>query len=175
MDGDHEKKHFSYPKRDELIDQIKELDDDIEHVSLNLIKCDFNATEKDVEKTFPEFNLIKVKNYNPGSFEVVFEMKIDAINFIRTCYDRKILTRRFYIKLGRQNKEVVEDWACVGYVPRKFNNPNPRKDFTRGPREDKPHHERREFHKREPNTDQPKDKEQASENKEQPKEHKEHR
>lgn len=49
-------------------------------------------------------------------------MKIDAINFIRNCYDRKILTRRFFIKLGRQHKEVVEDWACIGYVPKKFNN-----------------------------------------------------
>lgn len=48
-------------------------------------------------------------------------MKIDAINFIRNCYDRKILTRRFFIKLGRQNKEVIEDWACVGQVPKKFN------------------------------------------------------
>ena len=48
-------------------------------------------------------------------------MKIDAINFIRNCYDRKILNRRFFIKLGRQNKEVIEDWACVGQVPKKFN------------------------------------------------------
>lgn len=29
MDGEHEKKHFNYPKRDELIEQIKELDDEI--------------------------------------------------------------------------------------------------------------------------------------------------
>lgn len=48
MDSGDQKKHFNFPKRDELIDQIKELDDDIEHVSLNLIKCDFAATEKDV-------------------------------------------------------------------------------------------------------------------------------
>lgn len=48
-------------------------------------------------------------------------MKIDAINFIRNCFDRKILNRRFFIKMGRQHKEVVEDWACIGYVPRKFN------------------------------------------------------
>ena len=111
MDGEQEKRQFNYPKREDLIEQIKELDDEIEHVSLNLIKCDFNATEKDVEKAFPEFRFIKVKNYNPGSFEVVLEMKIDAINFIRHCYDRKILARRFYIKLGRQHKEVIEDWA----------------------------------------------------------------
>lgn len=50
-----EKKQYNFPKRDELIEQIKALDDEIEHVSLNLIKCDFNATEKDVQKTFPEF------------------------------------------------------------------------------------------------------------------------
>lgn len=55
MDGAQEKRQFNYPKRDELIDQIKELDDDIEHVSLNLIKCDFNATEKDVQKAFPDY------------------------------------------------------------------------------------------------------------------------
>lgn len=124
MDEQHEKKEFNYPKREQVIDQIKALDDDIEHVSLNLIKCNFDATEKDVEKTFPEFKFIKVKNYNPGSFEIVFEMKIDAINFIRNCFDRKILNRRFFIKMGRQHKEVVEDWACVGYVPRKFNQPH---------------------------------------------------
>lgn len=71
-------------------------------------------------------------------------MKIDAINFIRNCYDRKILARRFFIKLGRQKKEVVEDWACVGYVPRKFNkdnnnrdnNKNNKKIFIKGQKED---------------------------------------
>ena len=134
MSGEHEKKQFNYPKRDELIEQIKELDDEIEHVSLNLIKCDFNATEKDVEKAFPEYKFIKVKNYNPGSFEVVLEMKIDAINFIRNCYDRKILARRFFIKLGRQHKEVIEDWACIGYVPR--NKQNNKKHFQKGPRDE---------------------------------------
>lgn len=60
-------------------------------------------------------------------------MKIDAINFIRNCFDRKILNRRFFIKMGRQHKEVVEDWACVGYVPRKFNqhkkSDHPNKDY----------------------------------------------
>lgn len=135
MDGEQEKRQFNYPKREDIIEQIKELDDEIEHVSLNLIKCDFNATEKDVEKAFPEFRFLKVKNYNPGSFEVLLEMKIDAINFIRNCYDRKILTRRFYIKLGRQHKEVLEDWACVGYVPRK---PHPKKPFQKGPHDRKP-------------------------------------
>ena len=141
MSGE-EKKQYNFPKRDELIEQIKALDDEIEHVSLNLIKCDFNATEKDVQKTFPEFEFVKVKNYNPGSFEVIFEMKIDAINFIRNCYDRKILARRFFIKLGRQHKEVVEDWACIGYVPKKFNN------HQKGPRkhnnEHKAHDKKRE-------------------------------
>ncbi len=93
------------PKKDELIDEIKNLPDEIEHVSLNLIKCDFEAVEKDVEKAFSEFHFIKVKKYNPGSFEVIFETRIDAINFIRTSYDKKILTRRFFIKMGRQQKE----------------------------------------------------------------------
>ena len=114
---------FNYPKREDIIEQIKELDDDIQHVSLNLIKCNFDATENDVKKAFPEFNFIKVKNYNPGSFEIVFDMRIDAINFIRTCFDKKILNRRFFIKMGRQHKEIVEDWACVGYVPKKFTHP----------------------------------------------------
>jgi hypothetical protein len=51
-------------------------------------------------------------------------MKIDAINFVRNCFDRKILDRRFFIKMGRQHKEHLEDWACVGYVPKKFHNKN---------------------------------------------------
>lgn len=92
------------PKKEELIESIKGLDDDIEHVSLNLIKCDFNAVEKDVEKAFPTYHFIKVKKYNPGSFEVVFETKIDAIHFIKDEFDKKILTRRFFIKMGRQQK-----------------------------------------------------------------------
>lgn len=92
-------------------------------MSLNLIKCDFNAVEKDVEKAFPDFHFIKVKKYNPGSFEVIFEAKIDAINFIRNCFDKKILTRRFFIKLGRQQKEHAENWSAVGYVPKQFKQP----------------------------------------------------
>jgi len=104
MSGEEEKKQFVVPKKDDLIEEIKNLSDEIEHVSLNLIKCDFNAVEKDVEKSFPEFHFIKVKKYNPGSFEVVFETKIDAINFIRNSFDKKILTRRFFIKMGRQQK-----------------------------------------------------------------------
>ena len=64
-------------------------------------------------------------------------MKIDAINFIRNCFDRKILNRRFFIKMGRQHKEVVEDWACVGYVPRKFNQPHHKK--TEHQKDQKPH------------------------------------
>jgi len=55
-------------------------------------------------------------------------MKIDAINFIRNQYDKKVLSRRFFIKMGRQHKEVVEDWTGVGYVPRQFKGPH------------KPHH-----------------------------------
>ena len=78
-----EKKHFVLPNLQELVALIKEMDDEIRNVSLNLIKCDFEATEKDVIKAFPEFKLKKVKNYNPGSFEVVFDEKIDAISFIR--------------------------------------------------------------------------------------------
>lgn len=90
---------------------------------MNLIKCDFNATEADIKKTFPEVNFLKVKNYNPGSFELVFDLKIDAINFIKNSYDKKILNRRFFIKMGRQQKEIVEDWACVGFVPKQFKAP----------------------------------------------------
>ncbi len=25
--------------------------------------------------------------------------------------------RRFFIKLGRQHKEIVEDWTCIGSAP----------------------------------------------------------
>ena len=99
---------------------------------MNLIKCDFNATEKDVEKTFSDISFVKVKNYNPGSFEVVFEMKIDAINFIRNHYDKKILNRRFFIKMGRQQKELVEEWTGVGFVPKSFKGPQ------------RPHHQNQE-------------------------------
>ena len=123
MDKVEEKKQFVVPKKEELIEEIKNLSEDIEHISLNLIKCDFDAVEKDVEKSFPDFHFIKVKKYNPGSFEVIFEAKIDAINFIRNCFDKKILTRRFFIKLGPQQKEHAENWAAVGYVPKQFKQP----------------------------------------------------
>ena len=76
-------------------------------------------------------------------------MKIDAINFIRNCYDRKILTRRFYIKLGRQNKEVLEDWACVGYAPKnKYH--NNKKHFNKGHHDKKEggHSDKKENHKK---------------------------
>ena len=62
-------------------------------------------------------------------------MKIDAINFIRTCFDKKILNRRFFIKMGRQHKEVIEDWACIGYVPKKFT--HPKNQGQRGPHQKK--------------------------------------
>ena len=117
---EEKKQPFVFPKKEDLIEEIKNLDDDIENVSLNLVKCDFNAAEKDVEKSFPNFTFIKVKKYNPGSFEVVFETKIDAIDFIRNEFDKKILTRRFFIKMGRQHKELPENWAAVGYVPKSF-------------------------------------------------------
>ena len=114
------------------------MDDEIEHVTLNLIKCDFDAVEKDVEKAFPDFNFIKIKKYNPGSFEIMLEMKIDAINFIKTTGDKKILSRKFFIKMGRQHKEVLEDWACVGYVPKNFKAQNTKPhNKDRKPREKK--------------------------------------
>ena len=44
MQGEEEKKHgFVFPKKEELIDEIKLMEDDIENISLNLVKCDFNA------------------------------------------------------------------------------------------------------------------------------------
>jgi hypothetical protein len=66
-------------------------------------------------------------------------MKIDAINFIKNSYDKKILTRRFFIKLGRQHKDVAEDWACVGYVPRQFMNNGNRKNHHQNKDNDKNH------------------------------------
>jgi hypothetical protein len=47
-------------------------------------------------------------------------MRMDAIEFIRTSYDRRILGRRFFIKMGRQSKDLAEDWTGVGYVPKSF-------------------------------------------------------
>lgn len=36
--------------------------------------------------------------------------------------------------MGRQHKEVLEDWACVGYVPKKFTqNKNQHKGGKGGP------------------------------------------
>jgi hypothetical protein len=36
--------------------------------------------------------------------------------------------------MGRQHKEVLEDWACVGQIPRKFNqNKHYNKDHKKGP------------------------------------------
>lgn len=145
MEGaEEERKQFVVPKKEELIEDIKNLDDEIEHVSLNLIKCDFNATEKDVERTFPDFKFVKVKKYNPGSFEVVFETKIDSIHFIKKEFDKKILSRRFFIKMGRQHKNHHEDWLAVGHVPREFRQ-GPRNQ-NRDNREKKPKAEEGETH-----------------------------
>lgn len=74
---------------------IKELDEEIEHVSLNLIKCNFDATEADVRKAFPEFKekFLKVKQYKPGSFEIVFQARMDAIDFTRNAPGKRILGR----------------------------------------------------------------------------------
>jgi len=33
------------------------------------------------------------------------------------------MTRRFFIKMGRQQKEIAENWAAVGYVPKQFKQP----------------------------------------------------
>ena len=48
---------------------------------------------------------------------------MDAIDFIRKSYDKKIKNRRFFIKMGRQSKDYVEDWSCVGYVPKNLKLP----------------------------------------------------
>ena len=152
------------PKKEELIDSIKALDDDIEHVSLNLIKCNFDAVEKDVSKTFPEFHFIKVKKYNPGSFEVIFETKIDAINFIRNEFDKKILGRRFFIKMGRQQKEHAEKWTAIGHVP---------KEFKKGPKgNSKEHMEKKEGENTNPTEDKGEKKEEKAPKEETKAEHK---
>lgn len=79
--------------RGEIIEAIKDLDESIVQVSLNLIKCDFKATEEDVRRAFPAFQFVKVKNYSAGSFEVVLPLKIDAINFVKNSRDVFILSR----------------------------------------------------------------------------------
>lgn len=61
---------------------------------------------------------MKVKNYKPGSYEVVFEEKIDAIHFVRDFSDKRILGRKFFVKIGKQSKEMIEDYVFVGYVPK---------------------------------------------------------
>ena len=78
-----------------------------------MIKCHFDATENDVRKAFAEYDFIKVKKYNPGSFEVVFNLKIDAINFVKNSPGKKILNRIFMIKMGRTNKSVNDEWIYV--------------------------------------------------------------
>ena len=82
--------------------------DDLDHLSLDFAKkgddVKFEMSRNDVEKTFPDFKFIKIKKYNPGSFEVIFETRIDAIHFIRNSFDKKICNRRFFIKMGRQQK-----------------------------------------------------------------------
>ena len=106
-----------------------------------------------------------MKNYNPGSFEVVFDVKIDAINFIRNCYDRKILARRFFIKLGRQSKEVIEDWACVGQVPKKFihNKKNNKKNYPKKKVEEKDKVKEKQGDKQEENHEEDEKTEQRTE------------
>lgn len=85
------------------------------HVSLNLIKCDFKATEDDVRAAYPEFTFLKVKNYHPGSFEIVLPLRIDAINFVKQSRDRYILSRRPIIKMGRNYPPSDnQDWVYVG-------------------------------------------------------------
>jgi plasmid replication initiation protein len=88
-------KKFEIPSIDEVVLAIKELDEEIEHISLNLIKANFNATEDDVRKAFPEYKdkFLKVKQYKPGSFEVVFAARMDAIDFVRGAPGKKILGR----------------------------------------------------------------------------------
>ena len=89
--GQTEPKKFL--NRFEIIEAIKELDDSIQNVSLNLIKCDFKATEDDVRKAYPDFKFLKVKNYHPGSWEIVLPLRIDAINFVKNSKDIAILSR----------------------------------------------------------------------------------
>lgn len=71
-------------------------------------------------------------------------MKIDAINFIRNCFDKKIMNRRFFIKMGRQHKEVLEDWACVGYVPKKFQQHKKGEHYNKGEHHNKGENQNRE-------------------------------
>lgn len=90
---EHKEEPKKFLNRFEIIEAIKELDDSIVNVSLNLIKCDFNASENDVRKAYPDFKFLKVKNYHPGSFEIVLPLRIDAINFVKNSKDIYILSR----------------------------------------------------------------------------------
>lgn len=46
-----------------------------EEILLNIVKCHFDATVEDVVNTFKNFEFLKVENYNPGSFSLLFKNK----------------------------------------------------------------------------------------------------
>jgi hypothetical protein len=51
------------------------------------------------------------------------------------------LTRRFFIKLGRQQKEHAENWAAVGYVPKQFKQPYKKNVGKPGEQKEEKHEE----------------------------------
>ncbi|KAM3137834.1 hypothetical protein pb186bvf_010077 [Paramecium bursaria] len=78
---------------EKLIDKCSD-----EEILLNIVKCHFEATVDDIIKTFVQFNFVKVENYNPGSFSLVFKSKEAAKDFLYKTKDQKIKDRGFWIK-----------------------------------------------------------------------------
>lgn len=67
---------------DRLIDECPD-----EEILLNIVKCHFDATVEEVKTTFPNFDFLKVENYNPGSFSLLFKSKEQAKEFLFTTKD----------------------------------------------------------------------------------------
>ncbi|CAD8168041.1 unnamed protein product [Paramecium pentaurelia] len=69
-----------------------------EEILLNIVKCHFDATIEEVKLAFPNFEFLKVENYNPGSFSLLFKNKEQAKEFLFTTKETKIKDRGFWIK-----------------------------------------------------------------------------
>lgn len=80
--------------------EIEKLIDDCpdQEILLNIVKCHFDAKVEDVKNTFPNFEFLKVENYNNGSFSLLFKSKQNAKDFLYMTKDSRILGRGFWIK-----------------------------------------------------------------------------
>lgn len=69
--------------------EIEKLIDDCpdQEILLNIVKCHFDAKVEDVKNTFPNFEFLKVENYNNGSFSLLFKSKQNAKDFLYMTKD----------------------------------------------------------------------------------------